>query len=320
MIRLTAIGVALAVISAGAGAQEYPTHPVTIIVPFAAGGGTDQSARLAAQLLTKSLHQTFVVENKAGAGGMIGLGQLARAKPDGYTLGWAGNSPLTIAPYLQKSPPYDPATAFTPVSLAGLSSSVLLARPGLDVRNLQAFVAKAKAQPGSISFGTSGIGTSTHLLGELLKSETKTDLLHVPYKSDAECISALLGGQVDVAWVSAQIAIPQVSGGKLIGLVVSGDAREPAMPGVPTVKEAGVPNMQVPIFFGLVGPAKLSQDVVDKLAAAMATVARDEEYRNALASMGLHAAASSPAQFSTLLESHRTRWSTLIRQLNISGQ
>ncbi|WP_197488233.1 Bug family tripartite tricarboxylate transporter substrate binding protein [Bordetella ansorpii] len=293
---------------------------MTIIVPFAAGGGTDQSARLAAQLLTKSLHQTFVVENKAGAGGMIGLGQLARAKPDGYTLGWAGNSPLTIAPYLQKNPPYDPATAFTAVSLAGLSSSVLLARPGLDVHTLQALVAKAKAQPGSISFGTSGIGTSTHLLGELLKSETQTDLLHVPYKSDAECISALLGGQVDIAWVSSQIAIPQVSGGKLIGLVVSGDGREPAMSGVPTVKEAGVPNMQVPIFFGLVGPARLPHDIVDKLAAAMANVARDEEYRRALSATGLHAASSSPAQFSALLESHRTRWSTLIRQLNISGQ
>jgi tripartite-type tricarboxylate transporter receptor subunit TctC len=318
-IKKVFFAVCLSVIGAAANAQTYPSKPVTIIVPFSAGGATDQSARLAAQVLTEVLGQPFIVENKLGAGGMIGLEQVARAAPDGYTLGWGGNSPMTISPYLHKKPAYDPATAFTPISIAGLSSFTLTARNGLGVASYEDLVRLARAKPGQVTFASTGIGTSTHMLGELLKSAAKVDMLHVPFKGESEGVVGLISGQVDVSWLSTQVAIPQVTAGKMRGLVVSGKSREPSLPNVPTASEVGAPDLSVDIFFGLIGPAKLPPEVVSTLANAMQKVARNQNYIRTLEKSGFRASSDTPAQFAQVLASERQRWSALIKQTRISA-
>lgn len=321
--RLAACGIALCaavgLLGGPALAQgAYPSRTVTIIVPFTAGGATDLSARMVAQLLTNELGQPFVVENRAGASGMIGMGAVARAAPDGYTLGWGGNSPMSVAPHLMKNPPYDPTKAFTPVSLAAISSWILVTRPDLPVKSVGELIALAKSQPGKLSFGSSGNGSAPHLMGELFKSAAGIDLLHVPYKGEIDGFNAMMASQIDMMMGSTSTSISLVTAGRLKGLAVTTPKRDPAVPDLPTVAEAGVPDLTFEIFFGLVGPAGLPQPIVDRLAAAVKKAVADPNYRTTMEKAGIHATSSTPAEFKTLLASHNERWLSIIRSNNIS--
>jgi tripartite-type tricarboxylate transporter receptor subunit TctC len=298
---------------------DYPRKPVTIIVPFTAGGATDLSARLIAQLLSKQLGQAFVVDNKAGASGMIGMGTVARAAPDGYTLGWGGNSPMSVAPHLSKTPPYDPTKAFAPISLAAISSWILVTRPQLPAANVAELIALAKSQPGKLTFASSGNGSAPHLIGELLKSSAGIDMLHVPFKGEIDGFNAMMAGQVDMMMGSTSSASPLVKAGRLKGLAVTTPTRDAAVPDIPTMAEAGAPELSFEIFFGLVAPAGTPQPVIDKLAAAMKVAVADPSYRDSMEKTGIHATSSSPADFQALLLRHNQRWMGIIKRNNISS-
>ena len=317
----TIVAAALAPVAASAEeAAAYPTRPVTIIVPFTAGGATDLSARLVAQLLGKQLGQAFVVDNRAGASGMIGMGAVARAAPDGYTLGWGGNSPMSVSPHLVRKPPYDPLTAFAPISLAAISSWILVTRPQLPVADMAQLIALAKAQPGKLTFASSGIGTAPHLMGELLKSSAGIDMLHVPFKGEIDGFNALMAEQVDMMMGSTPSATPLVRAGRLKGLAVTTPKRDPAVPEVPTMAEAGVPDLTFEIFFGLVAPAGTPEPIVAKLAAAMQKAVADPAYRDMMEKTGIHATGSSPAEFQALLKRHNERWMSIIERNNLTSE
>lgn len=298
----------------------YPSRSVTIVVPFSAGGATDISARQIAQLLTKQLGQPFVVENRAGAGGMIGMNVVARAQPDGYTLGWGGNSPMSVTPHVTKNAPYDPQKAFTPISVAAISSWTLTSKTGLPANNFAELVKLAKAQPGKISIASSGTGSAPHLLAELFKQSAGIDLLHVPFKGEIDGVNAMLGGQVDLMFTSTPAATPQVKGGKLKAFAVTTPKREPALPQYPTVGEVGQPDLTVEIFFGLVGPAGMPEAVVNKLAAAMKVAVADAGYRETMEKAGVTATSSTPEEFAALLKRHNERWLSVIKRNNISAE
>ncbi|MDQ7954965.1 MAG: tripartite tricarboxylate transporter substrate binding protein [Pseudomonadota bacterium] len=302
------------------GPDTFPSKPVTIIVPFSAGGATDLSARMIATLLSKQLGQPFVVENRAGAGGMIGMGTVARAQPDGYTLGWGGNSPMSVTPHVTRNPPYDPRKAFAPVSLAAISSWTLTSRADLPAKDFGELVKLAKASPGKISIASSGNGSAPHLLAEMLKQSAGIDLLHVPYKGEIEGVNAQLGGQVDLMFTSTSAATPQVKAGKLKGYAVTTPRREPALPQFPTMAEVGQPDLTIEIFFGLVAPAGTPKPILEKLAAAMKVAVADANYRESMEKAGVTATSSTPEEFAALLARHNERWLAVIKRNNITPE
>ena len=299
--------------------QGYPNRPVTIVVPFTAGGATDLSARLVAQLLSKQLGQPFLVLNRAGASGMIGMSAVAHAAPDGYTLGWGGNSPMSVAPHLNKNPPYDPMKDFAPISQAAISSWIMVTQPQLPVSTVSDLIALAKAQPGKLTYASSGNGSAPHLMGELFKSSAGIDLLHVPFKGEIDGFNAIMAGQVDMMMGSTSTASSLIKSGRLKGLAVTTPARDPAVPDMPTVTEAGVPDLTFEIFFGLVAPAGTPAPIIAKLAAAMKQAVADPDYRETLEKAGIHATSSTPEEFQALLVRHNQRWLAIIKRNNISA-
>lgn len=303
---------------APAAAQEYPSKPVTIIVPFTAGGATDVSARAIAALLSKQLGQTFVVDNKVGAAGMIGMAAVARAAPDGYTLGWGGNSPLTVAPFLTKTPAYDARKAFAPISTGVISSWILSTGTGVPAKSMAELVARAKANPGKMTIGSSGVGSAPHLIAELFKATAGIDLLHVPFKGEIDGVNALLGNTVDMMFVSTPTAAPQVSAGKLNGLAVTTPKRDAAVPNVPTVSEAGLPDLTTELFFGLLAPAGTPAPVIAKLAAAMKIAVADPSYVQVMEKVGVSAVSNTPEEFAALLKRHTDRWTEIIKRNNLT--
>jgi tripartite-type tricarboxylate transporter receptor subunit TctC len=318
--RAVALCAAALALAGPALAQDYPRRPVTIIVPFTAGGATDLSARLVAQLLSKQLGQPFLVDNRAGASGMIGMSAVARAAPDGYTLGWGGNSPMSVSPHLSKNPPYDPTKAFAPISLAAISSWIMVTRPDLPVNSVAELIALARSQPGKLTFASSGTGSAPHLMGELFKTATGTDLLHVPFKGEIDGFNAMMAGQVDMMMGSTSTATPLVKAGRLKGLAVTTPRRDAVVPNIPTVAEAGVPELTFEIFFGLVAPAGTPAPVVARLAAAMRQAVADPGYRDTMEKAGIHATGSTPEEFQALLARHNERWLSIIKRNNISAE
>jgi tripartite-type tricarboxylate transporter receptor subunit TctC len=313
------VGALLAAGPALAQDQDYPRRPVTIIVPFTAGGATDLSARLVAQLLSEQLGQTFVVLNRPGASGMIGMGAVAHAAADGYTLGWGGNSPMSVAPHLNKNPPYDPIKDFAPISLAAISSWIMVTRPQLPVSSVSDLIALARKQPGKLTYASSGNGSAPHLMGELFKSSAGIDMLHVPFKGEIDGFNAIMAGQVDMMMGSTPTALSLIKSGRLKGLAVTTPTRDSSVPDLPTVAEAGVPDLTFEIFFGLVAPVGTPAPIVAKLAAAMKTAVADPGYRETMEKAGMHATSSTPAEFQALLARHNERWLSIILHNNISN-
>lgn len=320
MVRLllaTAMG--LAAISTSL-AQSYPDRPVTLVVPYPPGGTTDLVGRIVAHTLSKELGQPVVVENAPGAAGMIGMNRVARAKPDGYTLGWGLNGPTTVVPYMVKTPLYDPAKAFVPVGLVSTSSYLMVARPDLGVSSLAELIAKAKTAPGKYTYGSIGIGSSTHLMTELLMSAANIDLLQIPYKGEADTIRALLGNEIDLTWLTLQSGAPLVESGKVKGVFTTGPDREPNLPGVATLAESGRPDLTAETFFGVLAPTGTPQAIIETLNKAMKNAATNAEYVAALEKVGLKPTSSTPEQFGALLNRHQRRWIDLIKARNIVAE
>jgi tripartite-type tricarboxylate transporter receptor subunit TctC len=305
---------------ASAGAQgDYPSRVVRIVVPSPPGGGTDIVARVLAQHFSKAFGQSFVVENKPGAGNMIGIEAVARSAPDGYTLLMV---PATLAlnSVLYKKVPYHPIRDFAPITLAATAPLVLIVHPAVPAQSLAEFVALAKRQPGAMSYGTAGIGTAPHLCMELLKSMAGIDLLHVPYKGTAPAAADVISGQIAAMFATALTARPMIDAGRVRALAVSGPQRVRALPNVPPVAEAGVPGYSAIQWYGLLAPAGTPQPVIVRLNAEAARSLKSGEMRERLAADGAEPHGSTPEEFAALIKSELEKWGRVTRAAGIEPQ
>ena len=303
---------------AGAGhAQSYPAKPVRLIVPFAAGGGTDLVARTLAQRLTESLGHTFVVENRGGAGGVIGAEVVAKAAPDGYTLMMGSPGPLTINPNMNAKMPYDSLRDFAPVSLATISPFVLTVHPALPVKNLKDFIAFARTQPGRLNYGTSGNGSVAHLSTEYLKVLAKIDLVHVPYKGSSLALTDTLAGQLQVLFDNLPVVQPHVRTGRLRLMGVGTQQRSALIPSAPTIAESGLPGFEASTAFGLLAPARTPVEIVNRLSQESQRILQSAEVKERLAAQGLEAVGSTPQQYDAHIRAELAKYARIVKSAGI---
>jgi tripartite-type tricarboxylate transporter receptor subunit TctC len=298
--------------------SDYPSRTVRIVVPSPPGGGTDIVARVLAQHFSKTLGQSFVVENKPGAGNMIGIEAVARSAPDGYTLLMV---PATLAlnSALYKKVPYHPVRDFAPITLAATAPLVLIVHPSVPAQSLGEFIAYAKREPGKMSYGTAGIGTAPHLCMELLKSMAGIDLLHIPYKGTAPAAADVISGQIAAMFATALTARPMIDSGRVRALAVSGTQRVQALPRVPPVTET-VPGYAAIQWYGLLAPAGTPQPVIARLNAEAARSLKSDEMRERLAADGAEPQGSTPEEFAALIKSELEKWGRVTRAAGIEPQ
>lgn len=295
-------------------AQAYPTKPVTIIVPFAAGGTTDILARIIGQALTAELGQSVVVDNRAGAGGNIGGQAAAKAAPDGHTLFMGTVGTHAINASLYKKMPFDPVKDFAPLTRVANVPNLLVANPAQPYKSVKDLIAYAKANPGKVNFGSSGNGSSIHLSGELFKSLAKVDMQHVPYKGSAPAVTDLLGNQIGIMFDNMPSAIQHVRSGKLVPLAVTTAKRSPELPNVPTIAEAGVPGYNATSWFGLFTNRKVPADVLAKLNDAMVKILTKPEVIKQMAEQGAVAHPEKPAEFEAFIKAETAKWGPVVKQ------
>jgi tripartite-type tricarboxylate transporter receptor subunit TctC len=298
-------------------AADYPSKPVTIIVPFAAGGNTDAFARLVAEELDKSLNQRFLVDNKAGAGGNLGVGQLARSEPDGYTLGMGTVSTHAINPTLYKNLPYDPDTAFAPISLFVTLPNVLAVNPAIPANSVPELIDLLKAKPDGYTFASSGVGTSIHLAGELLMARTGTKMVHVPYKSSGQVMLDLIAGHVDLAFDNIPTVAQQASAGKVRALAVTSLDRAPLMPDLPPMAEF-LPGFEATSWHGLFAPAGTPPEIVEKISGEVQRIMQLPNIQERLKGMGAKPIGSTPEEFAQFIAAEREKWAVVIKEANIT--
>jgi len=301
-----------------AAADEYPNRPVKIVVPFAPGGSTDVVARILADKLGAELKQTFIVDNRAGASGNIGADAVAKAQADGYTLLMGTTGVLSINAHLYKDMPFDPAKDLAPVAYTSLITNILVVNPGVPARNVAELIALAKGKPGSLTFASSGAGSSTHLSGELFKSLAGVDILHVPYRGSSQALIDLIAGQVTMLFDNAPSSLPFVEQGKLRALAVTSTRRLPNLPDVPTLDETGVRGYESLSWSGLVAPAATPRPVIDRLNAAVGRVLKMEDVKQRFATMGVEAVGGTPEQFAAHIRAESEKWGRLIKTANIT--
>ena len=297
----------------GALAQNFPTKPITIIVPFSAGGTTDILARIVGQGLTTELGQSVVVDNKPGAGGNIGGSLAAKAAADGYTLFMGTVGTHAINQSLYKKMPFDPVKDFAPLSRVATVPNLLVAHPSQPFKTVKEMIAYAKANPGKITYGSPGSGASPHVSGELFKSMTGTDLLHIPYKGSAPAMTDLLGGQTSVMFDNMPSAIQHVRSGKLRPIAVTTAKRSPELPDVPTIAEAGVPGYEATSWFGMFAPAGTPKPVLDKLHAALIKVLNQADVKKKIAEQGGDVVAETPEQFAAFIKAETAKWGKVVK-------
>lgn len=300
-------------------AQAYPAKPITVIVPFAAGGTTDILARVIGQALTKDLGQSVIVDNRAGAGGNIGAQLAAKASADGYTLFMGTVGTHAINQSLYKKMPFDPIKDFAPLTRVAMVPNLLVANPGKPYKNVKELIAYAKANPGKVNFGSSGSGSSIHLSGELFNALAKVDMVHVPYKGSAPAVSDLIGGQIDIMFDNMPSAIQHVRAGKLRPLAVTTARRSPELPDVPTVAEAGVPGYEATSWFGMFAPAGTPAPIVAKLNGALVKVLADPEVKKKLAEQGAEPYSEKPEQFAEFIRKETAKWSKVVKDSGASA-
>jgi tripartite-type tricarboxylate transporter receptor subunit TctC len=304
---------------AGAASAQYPSHPVRFIVPSAVGGGTDIIARAIALKLSESLGAQFVVENRPGAGQMIGIELAAKAPADGYTILMAAST-LAINPIMYKAVPYDPVRDFAPITQAATLPNVVVVHPSLPVKSISELIAYAKAHPGQLNFASAGIGTSPQMSIELLKSMAGIDMVHIPYKGTAPGVVDVLAGQVLVMAPNVLTALPHIKSGKLRALAVTSPKRSAALPDVPTVAEAGLPGYDSTQWYGVLAPAGTQREIVARLHGAIARALRDEEVGRRLAADGAEPVGSSPEEFAAFIKSETEKWAKVARAAGIKAE
>lgn len=293
---------------------SFPSKTLSLVVPYAPGGPTDAMARTLASAIKPLLGQTMIVENKAGAGANIGAEQVARAEADGHTLLFGTSAPLAINQHLYARINYDPIKSYAPVIQIGHLPNVLVVHPGVPAKTMKELIALAKAQPGKLSFASSGSGASSHLAGVLFNMRAGTDITHIPYKGTGPALNDLLGGQVQMAFTDVLTALPHIQAGKLRVLGVTSAQRSRALPDVPTLAEQGLKDFDASVFFGIVVPAGTPQAVVSQLNAAFAQVIQQPEVRDRLAKQGLEPPPQyTPAQLAVTMRQEGNKWRDVIK-------
>ncbi|BFO57182.1 tripartite tricarboxylate transporter substrate binding protein [Acidovorax sacchari] len=315
---LLAAAAACALLPGLSAAQAFPSKPITIIVPFAAGGTTDILARIIAQGMGAELGQSVVVDNRAGAGGNIGGQVAARAPADGYTLFMGTVGTHAINASLYKKMPFDPIKDFAPLTRVANVPNLLVANPAQPFKTVPELIAYAKANPGKINFGSSGSGSSIHLSGELFKSMAKVDMQHVPYKGSAPAVTDLLGNQIAIMFDNMPSAIQHVRSGKLRAIAVTTAKRSPELPDVPTIAEAGVPGYEATSWFGMFAPAATPAPVVAQLNATIVKVLAQPDIKKKLAEQGAEAAGETPAQFADFIQKESVKWGKVVKESGAS--
>jgi tripartite-type tricarboxylate transporter receptor subunit TctC len=298
--------------------QSYPTRTIKLVVPFGPGGPTDVSARIVAQVVQSGLGPSVVIENRPGAGGAIGTKSVANAEPDGATLLIGTSATLGVVPALMKNPGYDPIKSFAPVAKVADSTLVLVVPATFPANSVQEFVAYAKANPGRLSFASAGVGNQTQLLAELFKSKAGLDIVHVPYKSGAEMVTAILGEQVQMAFPDVSILIPLIREGKLKALAVTSASRHPQLPDVPTMIESGIPDYIMTFWSGVVAPAGVPADIVNRLNTAINDGLTSASVRENLAKVGSQASPGTPQEFADFIAAETKKWSAVAKMAGIS--
>lgn len=293
---------------------DFPSKPLTMIVPFSAGGTTDILARIVGQALGQELGESIIIENKPGAGGNIGAQQAARAKADGYTLFMGTVGTHAINQSLYKKLPYDPLKDFTPLSRVATVPNLLVAHPSRPYKTVQEMIAYAKANPGDVTYGSPGSGASPHVSGALFQSMTGAELTHIPYKGSAPAVSDLLGNQIAVIFDNMPSAIQHVRSGKLRPIAVTTAKRSPELPDVPTIAEAGVPGYEATSWFGLWAPAGTPAPVLDKLHSALTKVLQDPAVVKKIADQGGEVVIDTPAEFEAFIQSEAAKWGKVVKE------
>ena len=298
--------------------QVYPAKPVRIVVPFAPGGGVDVTARILAQRLTERVGQSFLVENRTGASGIIGTEYVARSAPDGYTLLVGSQTTQAVVPAMYRVS-YDTARDFAAVTVIATSPLLIVVHPSLPVGSVKDLIALAKSRPGQLTFGAASGGTP-HMAGELFKLIAGVDMLFVPYKGEGPAVADAMGGQISLVFSNLPVALPQARGGKLRGIAVTSPQRVATAPDIPTVAESGLPGYEAATWFGLLAPAATPRDIIVKLNAESVGALNVPEVKDRMAAQGLFVVANTPEQFSAFLKTEIPRWAKVVKDAGIKPQ
>ncbi len=319
-LHLAAAAAVAPAVSRIALAQDYPSRPVRVIVPFAPGGQTDVVARLIAQKLSDRLGKQFYIENAAGAGGNIGMGRAVQAAPDGYTIVFIDAIAFAANPSLYSKVPYDAATDFDAVAIGATTMQVLAVNPSVPAQTVQELVALIKANPGRYNYGSAGVGTGAHLTGELFRTSLKLDLVHVPYGGGGPAIAAAVAGHTPLSFGSAAATIPQHQDGKLRALAVGGKNRLKGLPSIPTFREAGYPEVVCDAVVGVLAPAKTPKEIVTLLNREIAAAVAPPDVQERLVSLGFETATATPQELAAFLKAEIPKWAEVIRTAGIKAQ
>jgi tripartite-type tricarboxylate transporter receptor subunit TctC len=318
-IRGAWLGLALALGVSGATAQNYPTRPITMIVPFPPGASTDAIARLIRDGMSSQLGQTIVIENRGGAGGTTGSAAVATSAPDGYTLLLPASASVTMNRFMQKNYPFDPRTALKGISFVAESTLFLVVHPSLPVNSTAELIDYAKKNPGKLSYGSSGVGSGHHIAGELLKQKTGIDMVHVPYKGGGPAMQDLIAGIIPVSFATAPVAFPQMEAGKIRVLASTRAVRDPDFPNIPTIAET-VPGIASTSWFGLFAPAGTPGPIIEKLNQAVAVAVRPSEVAAKFKAQGLKPWISTPAELDDFVKKEIDYWGKVIPTLGIEPE
>ena len=307
------VAIAFAVLAPSAYAQSYPNKPIRLVCPFPPGGAVDIASRALAHELTQTLGQPVTVDNRPGAGGNIGADIVAKSPADGYTLLMTTSGIMAINPALYSKLSFDPLKDFASVSTVVSLNNVLVLNPNVPYKSVREVIAAAKAQPGKLTYASSGNGTSIHLSGELFKSMTGVDMLHIPYKGSAPAVTDLLGGQVNMMFDNIPSSLPHIKAGKLRALAVTGAKRSQLLPDLPTIAEAGVPGYDSYVWFGVVAPAGTPPEIVARLNAALVKTAATPSFHDRLTEQGYDVASSTPEQMAASIRAEIAKWGKIVK-------
>jgi tripartite-type tricarboxylate transporter receptor subunit TctC len=302
-----------------ASAQDYPNRPITLVVPYAAGGGNDVMARIVGEKMSKTLGQQVVIDNRPGAGGALATRQVAKAAPDGYTLVIGGTGSLAVNPTLQPNVGYDVRKDFAPIGLIGSSAMIVLIHPSIPAKTIPELIALAKKEPGKFTFASAGVGSGIHLGAELFANMAGLKLVHVPYKGTGPALTDLIGGHVSIYFSSLPSAIGHVKDGKVRALAVTGTKRSKIFPDLPTVAEAALPGFEAALRYGIVAPAGTPRPIVDKLNAALRQALADPDTIARIARDGTEAVPSSPEEYAADIDREERKWSEVVKRAGLAG-
>jgi len=289
-------------------AQPWPSKPIKMVVPFTAGGSTDTVARIISEKLTTRLGQPVVVENKAGAGGALGSDFVAKQPADGYTYLVGTSSTMAIAPWVYTKLPYNPTRDFAPVTLLGTADIIVVVHADVPIRNTKQLLDYAKANPGKLTFASGGNGSISHLLGEYFKSMAKVDMLHVPYKGDAQMVTDMLGGQVSLAFGTAVAWLPHIKSGKVVAVAVTNPKRSTTLTDLPTLSESGVPGYEAVQWFGIAAPVGTPPEVVQRMYTEIKAILAMPDVQKRFVELGFDVVGSTPGEFTTFLRDENVKW------------